>query len=430
MTVTSQEQPALKVGERAQSLFTRDFLIAGGAAFSFFMVNFSYFSTLPLYIKARGGTEADVSLVVGSAGFVSLLARPFIGWLADSLGRRWVLIAGMMLAMLSSVFYAFSTVLPLIVISRMFGGAALSAVMVAASTLVNDAAPANRRGEANSYFGMAVNVATGVGPVWGAFIVSAAFLTPAEQVLNRFVPPIGVAGNFTLLFLNGVAMAGLGMLMAVLVQQAFQPKGLQGPPKLSGMFRREAALPALLYFSVQIPFAAVLSLVSLYAHDHGLENPGVFFAVYSGMIFLMRTVSGKASDRFGRPVVFLPGMALVGASMLLMWGVPASPLLLLVAAGLYGSGQGLVQPALVAFTADRAPVHARGAAMSTYGLGFDLGLGLGAWGLGAVVSGAGIQAAFLIAGLIPFLGIGYYLAQGRKGRREGAKDVVGKAASR
>ena len=90
------------------------------------MVNFSYFSTLPLYIKARGGTEADVSLVVGSAGLMSLFARPLVGWLADSLGRRWMLIAGMVLAMLSSISYAFSVVVPLIVVSRMLGGIAFS----------------------------------------------------------------------------------------------------------------------------------------------------------------------------------------------------------------------------------------------------------------------------------------------------------------
>ncbi len=399
----------------SRSIFNRDFLLAGGVAFSFFMVNFSYFSTLPLYIKARGGMEADVSLVVGAGGLMSLLSRPFVGWLVDGLGRRRMLMAGTLLALLSSVSYAVAVSLPLIVFSRMLGGAALSFVQTAATTLINDAVPPGRRGEANGYFGMAVNVATGLGPPWGAFIVAAAFLVPGEQALSAFVPSVSEAGNYTLLFLNGVAMAALGTVLAYLVHDRFQAKGIHGLPNLARMFRREAIVPALLYFSGSVPFAAVLSLVPIYARDHGLGNPGLFFTVYSGMIFLMRIVSGRATDRFGRAVVFVPGLAMVGAAMLLM-SVFAAPWLLLLCAALYGAGQGLAQPALTAYTADVAPAEARGAAMSTYSLGFDLALSVGAWGLGAVVAGAGVQAAFLAAGASPFAGIAFYALWSRRRR--------------
>lgn len=415
MTIAAEDQrPAVAASSR---LFTRDFLITGAAAFGFFMVNFSYFSTLPLYIQARGGSETDVSLVVGAGGLMSLLSRPFVGWLVDSIGRRTMLILGTGLALISSVSYAFAVSLPLIVVSRMFGGAALSTVSTSATTLINDSVPPQRRGAANSYFGMAINVATGLGPPLGAFIVAAAFLAPLEQAVSAIVPAVAAAGNFTLLFLTGVLMAGFGMLMAFLARDHYQAKGIQGPPRFDGMFRREAAMAGVLNFANTVCFAGVLSLVPIYARTNGLDNPGLFFTVYSALIFLMRMVSGAASDRYGRAVVFLPGMALVGASMLLLALLVASPPLLLLAAVLYGAGQGLSQPAMTAYAADLAPPQARGAAISTYSLGFDIALSFGAWGLGAVVAAGGIQTAFLTAGAVPFLGIAWFLLRARAVQR-------------
>lgn len=406
--------PATATGEQAPAgIFNRDFLLAGAATFAFFMVNFSYFSTLPLYIKARGGAEAEASLVVGAGGLMSLLCRPVVGWLVDGLGRRRMLVAGTFLALLSSVAYAWAVSLPLIVLSRMLGGAALAAVSTAGTTLINDSVPTSRRAEANGYFGMSVNIATGLGPPLGALIVGAAVLAPAEQWLAGVFPAVQEAGNFTLLFLNGIALAAFGMVMAHLVHDRHVPRGIHGGPRLAGMFRREATTTAVLNFATTVPFGAVVSLVAIYAKQQGLDNPGLFFTVYSAMIFLMRVVSGRLADRFGRPVVFLPGLAFVGTSMLLL-SVATTPALLLLAAACYGLGQGLAGPALVAHTADLAPREVRGAAMSTYSLGFDLALSFGAWGIGVLVGALGVGPTLQAAGLVPFAGIAYYWLWGRR----------------
>ena len=93
-TIGPQANPGGAVRATNEHIFSRDFLLAGAAAFGFFLATFMYFPTLPMYIKARGGTEADISLVVGVAGIMSLLARPLVGWLVDGAGRRTMLISG------------------------------------------------------------------------------------------------------------------------------------------------------------------------------------------------------------------------------------------------------------------------------------------------------------------------------------------------
>lgn len=411
-TAGAVTEPAGPAQSADEHIFGRNFLLAGAATFGFFVASFMYFPTLPLYIEARGGSQADISLVIGAAGIMSLFARPVVGWLVDGVGRRAMLMAGTAIAAGASLFLAFAVTLPLIIVGRLFHGAALATVTTAGVTLINDIVPQRRRGEANSYFGMAINIATGLGPPVGAYLVIASFLRPAEQALSGVMPTVMDAGNFSVMFLTGALLALLALLMASLVHDSYHPKGIRRLPSMAGMFRRETVLPAVLSFSMTVPFACVLSLVPLYARDHGLVNPGLFFTVSSGMMLMIRVVSGRASDRFGRPKVFLPGLALVGISMLVM-NAATSPPMLLLAAALYGTGVGTAQPTLMAYAADLAPLQVRGAAMSTFSLGFDLGLSLGAWALGLVATAWGMGGAFLAAGVSPFLGIAFFLIRTR-----------------
>ncbi|MCX6022763.1 MAG: MFS transporter, partial [Chloroflexi bacterium] len=394
----------------ASSVFNRNFLITGGAAFCYFLANFMYFATLPLYIQARGGSETDISLVIGASGALSLAARPFVGWLVDGVGRRTMLLTGALFAAASSAIFTVSVSLPLIVLGRGLNGIALASVTTSATTLINDTVALPRRGEANSYFGMAISMATGLGPPLGAFLVGAAFLQPVEGLLSGLFPAAAGAGNYSVMFVVGIILAFGSLTLAALVRDTYRPKGLGRGPNLRTMFSREAAITAVLNFSITVPFAAILSMAPIYAKQQGLGNPGVFFTVYSGMILVMRLVSGRASDRFGRPAVFLPGMALVGIAMLVL-AASASPWGLLFAAALYGAGMGTAQPALTAYAADLAPTQRRGAAMSTFSLGFDLALSFGAWGLGFVVAQTGIAGALATAGAAPFLGIAYFGVQ-------------------
>lgn len=245
--------------------------------------------------------------------------------------------------------------------------------------------------------------------------MTAAFLHPAEQLLAGVFPSAGERGNFSVMFTAGAVMAALAFATAMLVPDRYRPAGIRRPPELGSVFRREAALAAFLNFAVTVPFAAVLSLVPIYARDHGLGNPGLFFTVYSGMVLVMRLAAGRVSDAYGRATLFLPGLALVGASMLTLVAAAWAPVLLF-AAVFYGAGTGLAQPSLTAYRADLAPPHARGAAIGTFSLGFDLALSFGAWGLGLVVAQAGTTGAFSIAAALPFVGIGAYFLWGRHSR--------------
>jgi predicted MFS family arabinose efflux permease len=81
-----------------------------------------------------------------------------------------------------------------------------------------------------------------------------------------------------------------------------------------------------------------------------------------------------------------------------------------VSAALWGLGFGCAQPASMALLVDRVRGDERGLALSTYFMGFDIGIGLGAVGLGVVSQVFGwevmwpLSAAFVLLGLLGLRG--------------------------
>src|SRR5512145_2622911 len=56
------------------------------------------FLLFPLYIRALGGDELTIGLVLGTGLGASVLVRPLVGTLLDRLGRRQVLVWGTLAA--------------------------------------------------------------------------------------------------------------------------------------------------------------------------------------------------------------------------------------------------------------------------------------------------------------------------------------------
>jgi MFS family permease len=141
----------------------------------------------------------------------------------------------------------------------------------------------------------------------------------------------------------------------------------------------------------------MVTFTPLFARDHGLENAGALFIVYAGMVIVMRLSLGRYMDRFPRSWFIVPGIGALAFSMLTMATASHIPQMF-VAAGLYGAGAGTFQPAMMAHLVDQTQPAERGRALSTFTLGNDLGLSIGALLLGVLVDWAGYRPAFFVAG--------------------------------
>jgi MFS family permease len=77
----------------------------------------------------------------------------------------------------------------------------------------------------------------------------------------------------------------------------------------------------------------------------------------------------------------------------------------LISGALFGLGFGTAQPAALAMLVDRVRLEQRGLAMSTYFLGFDLGISLGSMGLGVVGQNWGFGVMWPISAVCVLLGL-------------------------
>lgn len=372
--------------------------------FLFFSAYLLFFPTLPFFIEGLGGAKSEIGLLIGISSLASLMVRPFVGYAVDTIGRRPVMLAGLGLFVLNALLYNLVQSVAMILPLRLLTGASMAIFVTAASTTIADVAAPSRRGEVMSYYGLANSLAFAVGPALGGFIIHAGWLESFDESLTSRLTWLSGAEmpelHFTSLFLFAAAVGVLGVVIAASGNETRPP--VSGPARslsLGNLFSRAGAFPALINFVTSFVFASMVTFMPLFARDQGLENAGALFIVYAAMVIVMRLSLGRFMDRLPRAWFIVPGIAALALSMVTMATANNIPQMF-VAAGLYGVGAGTFQPAMMAHLVDRTEPSERGRALSTFTLGNDLGLSLGALALGVLVDWTSYRAAFGVAAVM------------------------------
>ena len=151
----------------------------------------------------------------------------------------------------------------------------------------------------------------------------------------------------------------------------------------------------MLFTSVQSLF---LIFPPLFALDRGipLEQLTLYYLAVGITLVVARGALARVSDRFGRGPVLIAGatMAILGLAVASF----ANDVLTLGIGGmLWALGASVSSPTAMALAMDRSEPGRMGAAMATYSLGFQLGLGGGAAVWGLVISAVGFSQSFVVA---------------------------------
>jgi MFS family permease len=377
------------------SLFTRDFVLLCLVTFGYFSSFFFFFPTLPFYIKHLGGREADVGFLIGLSSLVACLVKPFAGRGVDRHGRVWLMsiAAGIFAGM--AVLHAWALSLAVLLALRIVYGIALGCFTTASGAYLADVAPAARRGEAASYWGLVSPLAMGIIPPLALGVMSSTTLHPIEEQLVAVLP--GLAGtlnwpeNFALLFFTAAGFAFLGCLLSLGMRELHMPSPLvQRRP----WFAREALFPMTVNSLLYMTFTSYTTFLPLYARTLGMQNAGYLYSTYALALLSTRFLSARVSDQRGRAAVIIPGLGSTILALLILACAPSSSFLYLGVI-LYGLGFGLAQPGLSAFMIDRLAPERRGLGMSTFGQGLDLGMGLGGILMGTIATHIGFSAMYL-----------------------------------
>jgi len=384
-------------GSAVPALLTRPFLFICLATGFFYLSFYLILPVMPLYVAGLGGTSSQIGLIIGLFAAMAMFMRPPAGWLIDTRGTRPILLVGMAIFLLASLGYiAAQSVQPILAL-RLFHGIGMGLFPTAATVVIAELAPPTRRGEAMGWFGITNSLGLILGPVVGPYV--------AGRV------------GFPALFLLAAGVAGLGMACICMVPAAERPARRSRLPRPGDLFSQAAVLPSLILLLLYIPYGTVVAFIPLVATTRGLENPGLFYAVFAVAMLLVRAKAGEVSDRRGRAAVIVPGMIVTGLSFLVL-GMTTGPMGVLTGGAVLGLGFGSAQPALMALTTDRVPPTERGKAMGTFYTAWELGIASGAAGAGWLLNVTDFAVLFLVGAAIPMGGVCLALkARPTEGRR-------------
>jgi MFS family permease len=354
------------------------------SALAYFVAIGLLIPVLPLYVEGPlGGGGMAIGVAVGAFSFSAALVRPAVGRLGDRAGRRLLVMGGALLVGLSTAGYGLAHGLAPLLALRLVTGLGEAAVFVGAATAVQDLAPAARRGEAASYFSVAIYGGLAVGPVLG-------------ESLQR-------AAGFGAVWLS----AGACCLLAAALgwwTPAAPTEGVASGSADRRVLHPAALLPGSVLGLSLIGFAGFSAFLPLYVSQVGLGGSRFVFGLYAVIVLVVRLFGARIPDTAG-PVPTATAALVALASGLLTMALWRSAAGLLSGTVLFAVGMSLLFPSLLRLVIDATPAPERSSAVATFSLFFDLAHGVGALMLGAVVAVAGEAASFGVSAMAAVAGL-------------------------
>lgn len=384
----------MELQESSETEWRSNFFLAWLARLSFFFAFHQMQPVFPIYLGEMGASSTVIGSVMAAFTITATAARPLAGLLVDRFGRKIFLNVGIIVFSAATLGYAWAPSILIIVLFRILHGIGWSGCTTAVGTLAADIAPVKRRGELIGYAGMASNLAAAMGPIVGF------------AMFRQY----GYRGMFLTAFVTVLS----SLLAATRIQEPKLEPVAPHSRKWSETFTIPESLPSATTAAfLSFGHAGIGTFLPLYALERGLENPGIWFALYAAGLLLSRPLAGRISDRVSRRAVVLPGFALNLAGIIWLAFAP-SPFWLLASAPITGIGYGAAHATLMTETIDRASPQRRGLSMAQFQLFFDLGIGVGAVLLGGLLDiiNQNFSLMYLASVAIGLIGMLRYWAKG------------------
>lgn len=367
---------------------------------------------LPLYLKERLGASATlVGVVVGTFAAVETVLKTVWGSLADRIGRRPVVLTGLLLCSTAPLLMTLLRVPGWFVPLRVVDGAGSAALWPCAAAAVAEEAGVSSRAAAMGILNMFFLAGLALGPSLGLF-VSAAFGTYHAGFYLASGLLLAAAGTAAAVFRDGPS--------ATRGASAGQEEASWGPAVPFLLLRRAPMLVAMLgvAFVQMIGVGLLAPILVIYAREVVGMTDQAIGAVFLAVVLSVALASvpgGRLADRIGRPRAVVWGMAAASAGM---WLVPSAGrghvVLLGVAIILLGASYAISSPAWLALMSEVAPRGSAGLVMGASETAQGAGLVIGPVLGGILYDTVGPRAPFVGSALL--LTAGTWLALRALGR--------------
>jgi MFS family permease len=352
---------------------------------------------LVLYLRDLGYSAPQGGLAVGMYGVGGIAAVAIGGLMADRIGRRNSVAVSMfgsaVTTLALSQAHTLGTILPLTALVGLFA----ESYRPAASALIADSVPSDRRVTAFALNRLAVNLGWAFGPALGGIMASRSF--------------------FILFAADAATSAVYGVIALVALPHGV--RSAREDERRGEATRSVLADGGFLLFLAAIFFAATLYMQSattfaLQVRAQGFSNEtyGLLLSLNGLIVVLFELPLSAFTQRHPTARMVALGALLVGAGFFLT-GFAHTLLALAACTAIFTFGEIFESPPAAVFVADRSPEHLRGRYQAAFGTMF---------GLAAIVGPIAGTAAFhaepmLLWGACGVVGIvaaGLALAAGRR----------------
>ncbi|MCK9322511.1 MAG: MFS transporter [Candidatus Methanomethylophilaceae archaeon] len=391
-------------------LFTKNFTLCTVISFcysvSFFLlyICMSNYSTEQFHASsAEAGFTASIFI------FGGLIGRLIFGRYIDVIGRKKLLMIGLIISTFLSLLYFLVPTLILMYIVRLAHGLCYGICTLAINTVIADVVPANRRGEGMGYFMLSFSIASAVGPYLSIVLLQ--------------------LGDYTTIFtLNLVVyvictILALMMILPKVTLTSEQRSSISGF-KLNSFIEKSALKISFVCLIFYFSYSGVLTFVAQYGTSIDLAGAtSVFFIMIAISTLISRLFLLRIYDHRGENAIIIPSIVLFVVGMVIL-SMANTGVVLLLAGFLLGFGIAIVNTVGQSIVIRTAPKYRYGIALATFTSFNEVAYGIGPLFLGILITYYGYREMYLMmAGVAVLSLIMYIILHGMKMNKQSLDEI-------
>lgn len=348
-------------------------------------------AVLPGFVHGTLGLGAMLAgLAISTQYLATLLSRPQVGRMADSLGPKRTVLIGLAMCGVSGALLWLGALLwrhagvsfGVILLARLALGCAESCVGTGAITWGMGRVGHQHTARVISWNGVAT---------YGGLAAGA---------------PLGVT------LVHGFGLAAIGVITLAMMLVAWPLARRRPTTTIATGQRAPFATVArhVIPYGVglalgSIGFGCIATFITLYFAAHGWAGAAASLSVFGAMFVGARFVFGRSIPWLGGYRVAMISFAVEAIGLLVLW-TAHSGLGAAIGAAIAGLGFSLIFPALGVEAVQRIPEHSRGAAIGVFSVFLDVAMAIAGPVGGWVAAGMGFAAIYGFAALAAVLAVG------------------------
>lgn len=392
--------------EISRPLYDRNFVFAFLSQVGFVTAN-TLMAHYARWIGVLGGDVEAAGWIMGTGSLASLVLRPWIGQWIDRIGARNMWFLGYLIFAGASLGNLTMTGLTnWIYVWR--GLLTIGAAFVFSSSLayITQAAPVQRRTEAIGSLGLAGFIGIMTGPLVGDLLLG-------QESHEHTV------ASFHVMFIGAAVALVVPSLLLLGLKVPATDRSQKSSLKIAQFVRdvRQYWPGSIVYVQVvfglcmTVPFVFLTKFVDESGlSTDGLSEVGLFFVCYAGWGLLVRFLSRRIPDRWGRRKMLLFGAIVMASGQFSYLFVDKAHSWLLIAPALItGAGHALMFHTATSLFVQTFPETSRGVGSAFALMVVDTGMIGGAPAMGWIAARFGYNAMFVTVGLFVLSAFAVYL---------------------